>query len=327
VAALLDPLPAGLAAIEGLRPLIARTARSLAVVAGPLPCTRAARDPGGHGAPACDAYPLALSLRIADVLGELPRLRRAGGAAECPMLRSLDGFLTAAERGTYDPDAFTAAVEALVQGGRLYDAGVLLARQRREGHCGPRVLAAARALGRAPALGPALRADLLSVAVRCAAAALDDAVVDDLLALDGETRALPDLGRNLNVVLFATELSARAGRWDLLAKLAKQPAFVDRWMAEDADAAATALLIEAAAAALAGEPLPRSGGARERLCGAPPTGARAALCAQLDDLGAAGALPEPERRRRAKEALDGVIAAARAQAGQRPRPRAAPTSR
>ncbi|WP_433936675.1 hypothetical protein AB3662_18570 [Sorangium cellulosum] len=313
VAALLDPLPAGLAAIEGLGPLVARTARSLAAVAGPLACTEARVELGGYEEPACDAYPLALSLRIADVLGKLPHLRRAGSAAACPVLRSLDGFLTAAERGTYDPDAFTAAVEALRRSGRLYDAGVMLARQRREGHCGPLVLEAARALGRAPSLGPALRADLLSVAVRCAAAALDGSVVDDVMALDGETRVLPDLGRNLKVVLFATELAVRAQRWDVLARLARQPDFVARWLGESDDAAATALLIEAAAAALAGDPAPgdaRVDGARERLCGQPPAGDRAALCAEIQRL-RPGALPEAQRRQSAKEALERLLAAAR----------------
>ncbi|WP_437640696.1 hypothetical protein [Sorangium sp. So ce854] len=314
VAALLDPLPAGLAAAPGLGPLVARTARSLAAVAAPLACTAAKVELGGFEEPACDAYPLALSLRIADVLGKLPHLRRAGSAAACPVLRSLDGFLTAAERGTYDPDAFTAAVEALRRSGRLYDAGVMLARQRREGHCGPAVLEAARALGRAPSLGPAQRADLLSVAVRCAAAALDERVVDDVMALDGETRVLPDLGRNRKVVLFATELSARAQRWDVLARLARQPDFVARWLGVSDDTAAAALLIEAAAAALAGEPAPRDArarGAHERLCGGqPPGGARAALCADIDRL-RAGALPEAQRRQHAKEALERLLAAER----------------
>ncbi|MGK3971043.1 hypothetical protein WMF38_04945 [Sorangium sp. So ce118] len=316
VAALLDPLPAGLAAVAGIGPLVARTARSLAAVASPLACTEAKVELGGYEEPACDAYPLALSLRIADVLGKLPHLRRAGSAAACPVLRSLDGFLTAAERGTYDPDAFTAAVEALRRSGRLYDAGVMLARQRREGHCGPLVLAAARALGREPSLGPALRADLLSVAVRCAAAALDASVVDDVMALDDETRALPDLGRNLKVVLFATELATHAQRWDVLARLAKQPEFVERWLGESDEAAATALLIEAAAAALAGEPAPRGAhvdSAHERLCGRPPAGDRAALCAEIQRLGA-GALTEPERQQRAKDALERQLAAARGQA-------------
>ncbi|WP_437900543.1 hypothetical protein [Sorangium sp. So ce124] len=316
VAALLAPLPTGLAAVPGLDPLVARTARSLAAVARPLACTEARVELGGYEEPACDAYPLALSLRIADVLGKLPHLRRSGSAAACPALRSLDGFLTAAERGTYDPDAFTAAVEALRQSGRLYDAGVMLARQRREGHCGPVVLAAARALGRAPSLGPALRADLLSVAVRCAAAALDASVVDDLMALDGETRALPDLGRNLKVVLFATELAVREQRWDVLSRLSKQPDFVGRFRGESESAATTARLIEAAAAVLSGEPAPRDApgdGARDAPCGEPLAGDLAALCAEIQRL-RPGALPEPQRRQAALEALTNLLAAARGQA-------------
>ncbi|WP_437593692.1 hypothetical protein [Sorangium sp. So ce1000] len=322
VAALLDPLPAGLSAVPGLDPLVARTARSLAAVARPLACTEAKVALGSYEEPACDAYPLALSLRIADVLGKLPHLqRRAGSAAACPALRSLDGFLTAAERGTYDPDAFTAAVEALRQSGRLYDASVMLARQRREGHCGPVVLAAARALGRAPSLGPAMRADLLSVAVRCAAASLDSSVVDDLLALDNETRALPDLGRNLKVVLFATELAVREQRWDVLSRLSKQPDFVGRFRGESEGAAATARLIETAAAVLAGEPAPPDApgtggigdGARGDPCRGPVDGDRAALCDEIQRL-RSGALPEPQRRQAARDSLERLLAAARGQA-------------
>src|SRR6185369_14346651 len=97
--------------------------------------------------------------------------RRGESAARCAPLRSLDTFLADAERGAYDPDAFTRAVEDLRASGRLYDAATLLTRHRREGHCGPSVLAASRALGRAAALGPLVRADLLSGAINCTAAA------------------------------------------------------------------------------------------------------------------------------------------------------------
>ncbi len=57
VAALLAPLPTGLAAVAGLDPLVARTARSLAAVATPLACTEARGvELGGYEEPACDAY-------------------------------------------------------------------------------------------------------------------------------------------------------------------------------------------------------------------------------------------------------------------------------
>ncbi|MCC6559423.1 MAG: hypothetical protein IT372_41415, partial [Polyangiaceae bacterium] len=321
VARLFDPLPAGVAAVPEIRPAVQRAARALAAVAAPLPCTEARVELGAYEEPACDTYPLALSLRVADVLKKLPRLRRGGGAGSCGPMRSLDAFLAAADRGTYDPDAFTAAVEALRAGDRLYDAAVLLTRQRREGHCSPTLVAAARALGRAPALGPPLRADALAVAVNCGAAALSAPVIDDLVALDGETRRLPDLGRNLHLMLFVTDLAAREKRWDLLARLAAQPDFVERWMKVSPEAATAALLIAEAAAALstpaAGASTPAAGapsparGAHELLCETFPPGDRAEACADIKALRAAQASPD-ERRRRARDALQKLVA----QAGQ-----------
>jgi len=311
VAALLDPLPASVAALPELKPVAARAARALTALAAPLPCTEAKAELGAFEAPACDAYPLALSLRIADALKKLPHLRPAGSAAQCAPLARLDAFLMSAERGTYDPDAFTQAVEALRADGRLYDAAVLLTRQRHEGHCGPALVAAARALGRAPALGPALRADLLSVAVNCTSTTLSEPVVDDLLALDRETRLLPDLGRNLRVVLSIAELAQRAQRWDLLQRLTAQPDFVERWMKVSPHAATGALLIEQAAALLAetaSPPRPGAAATYDLLCQTFPPADRAALCGDVAALRAARSLPRDQRRRRAEEALERLIA-------------------
>ncbi len=146
-----------------------------------------------------------------------------------------------------------------------------------------------------PRSAPALRADLLSVAVRCAAAALDASVVDDLMALDGETRALPDLGRNLKVVLFATcgARRARAALGRPRAAPPKRPRLRRAAGRGESDAAATtARLIEAAAAVLAGEPAPRDAPATARASGSagePPAGDRAALCAEIQRLGAGAA--------------------------------------
>lgn len=313
VAELLDPPPFGLAAVKDQDKLYARTRRSLATLADPLPCTEAKLELGGLEEPACDAYPLALSLRVADALKKLPHLRRAGSASQCGPLRSLDAFLTAAERGTYDPDAFTQAVEALRADGRVYDAAVLLSRQRQESHCSPAITGAARALGRAASLGPSLRADLLSVAVNCTSAALTDAVVEDLLALEAETRRLPDLGRNLRVVFFVVELGLRDRRWDVLARLAGQPDFVERWMRVSPYAATAALLIGHAAAALAagtekGAGVAAPGDATyELLCQTFPPGDRAGLCADVAALRGARGLSAEQRRRKAEDALRGLL--------------------
>jgi hypothetical protein len=322
VARLLEALPAGLAPLPEVKPVAARAARSLAAVAAPLPCTEARVDLGAFEEPTCDAYPLALSLRIADALKRLPHLRRGGSAPQCAPMQRLDAFLGAAERGTYDPDAFTRAVEALRTDGRIYEAAVLLTRQRQEGHCGPALVGAARALGRAPALGPALRADLHSVAVNCTSTTLSDAVADDLLALDRDTRLLPDLGRNLRVVLSVAELAQRAQRWDLLERLVAQPDFVDRWMKVSPHAATAALLIEQAAALTADRLAPARPGAtaaHDLLCQTFPPGDRAGLCEDLTALRSARALPPEQRRRRAEEALRRLIAEP-APAGRPPRP-------
>ena len=311
IAGILDPVPFGLAGVAGLDPVLARARKSLRVVAEPLACTRAKVDVGAYEEPACDAYPLALSLRIADVLKKLPRLRRGESAARCAPLRSLDAFLGGASLGAYDPDAFTRAVEDLRASGRLYDAATLLTRQRREGHCGPSILAASRALGRAPGLGPLVRADLLSGAINCTAAAGGPEVSADLLALDAATRALPDPARSLKVLLSIADLAARTEQWALLDELVTQPGFVDRWTAVHPTAAAAALLFAHASAVLAGRPidLEKTRAAYELVCTIFPPGDRAEACADLAALRSMSQATAADRRRSAKEAVERRVAA------------------
>ncbi|AKT40040.1 uncharacterized protein CMC5_041930 [Chondromyces crocatus] len=302
---ILDTSPLGLASHAGFAPLLARTRRSLAALAEPLPCTSAKVELGHHEEPTCEGYPLALSLRAADALTKLPRLRRGNASAACGTLRHLDAFLTSAERGTYDPDAFTRAVEALRTDGLLYDAAVLLTRQRQESHCSPTLTSAARALGRAPAIGPALRADALSVAVNCTSLTLADGTVDDLLALHAETRNLPDLNRHVQVMLFMTDLAQRESRWDLLARLTEQPEFVERWLNVSPRLATAALLITHVAGILHrdGAVSEKASAAHDLLCKTFPPGDRAPLCNDITALRAAQALPKEQRQRRAEQAL------------------------
>jgi len=311
IAGILDPVPFGLAGIPALEPTLARARKSLRAVAEPLACTHAKVELGAYEEPACDAYPLALSLRIADVVKKLPRLLRGESEARCASLRSLDTFLGAAEKGAYDPDAFTRAVDDLRGGGRLYDAATLLTRQRREGHCGPGILAASRALGRAPTLGPLVRADLLSVAVNCTAAAGGPEVSADLLALDAATRALPDPARSLKVLLSIAELATRTDEFSLLDKLAEQPDFVDRWMTVHPTAATAALLFAHASAVVSGRAvdLEKTRAAYELVCELYPPGDRAAICADLVALRAPPKGPTADRRRAAKEAVARAVAA------------------
>lgn len=311
IAGILDPVPFGLTGVAELDPVLARTRKSLRFVADPLACTRAKIDVGAYEEPACDAYPLALSLRIADVLKKLPRLRRGDTGARCAPLRSLDAFLGGADRGAYDPDAFTRAVEDLRAGGRLYDAATLLTRQRHDGHCGPLILTASRALGRSLTLGPLVRADLLSVAVNCTAAAGGPDVAADLVALDAATRALADPARSLKVLLSVADLAARTDQWALLDQLVQQPDFIDRWSTVHPTAAAAALLFDHAVAVVAGRPvdLEKTRAAHALVCEIFPPGDRAEVCADLAALRAPPAGSPADRRSVAREAVQRRITA------------------
>ena len=322
VATMLDHPPLGLAGIPELSPVTARARRSLKVLAEPLPCTDAKVEVGGYEEATCDAYPAALSLRIADALKKLPRLRRGTEvAARCGPLKSLDTFLAGADRSMYDPDAFTRAVEELRADGKGYEAAVLLTRQRHPNHCSPALVAAARALGRSALLGPALRADLLSSAVNCAALSGGPEVEADVLALDDETRRLPDPSRSLKLLVSIADLAARTDRWELLGKLVDKPDLMGRWMGVHPNAAAAALLLDHAVTAIRGQAvaLERTKETYQLLCETFPSADRAEMCAAIAGLRAPLRGPMAERQRLAKEAVRKLVAsAAAAPPGKRP---------
>jgi hypothetical protein len=321
VATMLDRPLLGLAGIRELEPVTARARRSLKVLADPLPCTEARVEVGGYEEVTCEAYPAAVSLRIADALKKLPRLRRGAEAARCAPLRSLDAFLASADRGTYDPDAFTRAVEGLRADGKGYDAAVLLTRHKQPNHCNPALVAAARALGRSPQHGPALRADLLSSAVNCTALAGGPEVEADVLALDEETRRLPDPSRSLKLIVSIADLAARTDRWDVLGKLVDRPDFVSRWMGVHPNAAAAALVLDHAVRALRGDPVSveATQGTYRLLCETFPSAERAEMCATAAALRAPLLGPAGDRQALAKEAVRKlVISVAAGPPGKRP---------
>ncbi|MBK9263364.1 MAG: hypothetical protein IPM54_26615 [Polyangiaceae bacterium] len=249
---ILGHLPIALSAVSSAKPPLERAKRGLRVVAEPLACTEQKVELGGYEAPACDEYPFALALRAGGALRKLPHLRRDAGKA-CPAsLSAVDTFLVGVEKGGYDPDAFTRAVSELVSHGRPYDAAVLLARQRQPTHCNPSLVTAARTVGRSPAVGRSLRADVLSVAINCSL--LDDATLADIALVDTETSMQADRGRNLTLLLFAAELGVTRQRWDVLGRLAKNPTFVSRWLDTNPKAALFAVVLAQAASILAKEP-------------------------------------------------------------------------
>lgn len=252
---ILGNLPVALSAVSSApssAKSLEKAKRGLRVVAEPLACTNEKVELGGYEAPACDEYPYALALRAGGALNKLPHLRR-DPAKSCPTsLASLDTFLVGVEKGGYDPDAFSRAVVQLVSAGHAYDAGVLLARQRQPTHCNPALVTAARSVGRSPAVGRSLRADVLSVAINCSQ--LDDATLDDIALVDAETRGLADRGRNLSLLAFAAELAIARGRWDVLGRLTKDPTFVSRWLDTNPKAAMFAAVLARAAAIMNKEP-------------------------------------------------------------------------
>ena len=323
VAGMLDQLPLGVAGVKDLKPVVERAKRSLKVLAAPLPCADHKVEVGGFEEVACAEYPLALSLRIADVLKKLPRLRRgAESSRQCGPLKSLDAFLAGGDKGAYDPDAFTHAVEDLRADGKIYDAAILLTRQKHPSHCTPPIVAAARSLGRSPALGPWIRSDLLSAAVNCTAAGGGADVGADLALLDADTRKLLDPSRNLRLVFSVADLATRTDRWEMLASLVEQPDFVGRWMGIHPNAAAAALLLDHAVAAIAGKPvgLERTSATQKLLCETFKSAERADVCGMIDALRAPLAGPMAERQRLAKEMVKKLVAvtAAPAHAGKRP---------
>lgn len=249
---ILGNLPIALSAVSSAKPPLERAKRGLRVVAEPLACTEEKVELGGFEAPTCDEYPYALALRAGGALRKLPHLRRDPGKPCAVSHSALDAFLVGVEKGGYDPDAFTRAVAELVTAGRAYDAAVLLARQRQPTHCNQNLVAAARTIGRSPAVGRSLRADVLSVAINCSL--LDDATLADISLVDTETSNLGDRGRNLSLLVFAAELGMARERWDLLGRIAKNPTFVSRWLDTNPQVAMFVAVLAQATSILAKEP-------------------------------------------------------------------------
>ncbi|MBW2457155.1 MAG: hypothetical protein JRI68_21755 [Deltaproteobacteria bacterium] len=318
---LLDPLPLDLRGVPELGPVTQRAAGSVTVLTAKLPCTRTPAKLDRFQRVGCDAYPLALSLRVADALPTLPRLKANAevGHPGCAVWRELDGFLVAADQRRYEPDKFTKAAQALRQGGRVNAAATLLARQRHPDHCAPALTALARGLAQKAELGVHLRADLLSMAANCESGAELEA---DLKALDDLTRrhALPT--RNFEVLIFATKLALTSDRWAPLAAMSRRPGFIKSWLRLGPDLATAALLIHHAAAAGAGEPLDKAQSLPfyRLLCTTFPTKQRGAMCNAVTLLRGGGGMGG--KKRAAKDALAEFVK--QGTAALRPAPGAAP---
>lgn len=255
VAGLLDPPPIGLVGVAGIEPVLGRAETSLGLLTASYPCVKnKPKAIPSYAQATCKDYPLALSLRIADGLSALPRLRRGPAEdAACGAMAALDAFLGERDAGNYDPDRFMQAVTALKGAGRAYDAAALLTRQRNPAHCSPTIVAIARELGHGAGLSAELAADVLSAAVNCSVGAIDQRVLDDFVAIDGLTRDLADPTRGFTMLLFAIELALQKDEPRALAALTSQPGFVERWMGVSALTGISALIADHAASLLSGK--------------------------------------------------------------------------
>lgn len=317
----IEPLPPLLAPFPALAPVAKRAQLPIRVLAHKPPCDdRGAKKKRGKRKkqaplfgmfeePACALYPQAIALRIADKLPWLPRLHRAfGAAADCPLSRrSLDTFLGAADRGRYDPDAFLTAVTEAAQEGLIYDAAALLTRHAKRGHCAPRVVAAARALGASADLPPSMRADLLTMVVNCQSASSGPSLPEDARALDEVTKRLPDPTRNLTLSLSMGDLAVTQGRWALLGAITASPDYLSRWLGVHPDATLSALVLHHASLAARGLPIDRAATEEAYLsaCELLPANERKARCAEVRALRDGKA---EKREALAKKMVEGLLA-------------------
>ncbi len=309
--AVFDPVPLGLAGLPDADALVARTLRSLRVVAEPRECTRAKVDLAPYDYPGCDLYHPALAFRVADAARKLPRLSVKNGAAAraCPTEAALDRFLGEREAGGYDPDALTQAAVAFADSRRPYDAAVLLTRLRADPHCSPTLVGLARKLGREPSLGAQARADLLSVAVNCNATALDAAVVDDLATLDDELATLPDASRSFGLLVSTAQLAVESDRYDVLTRLVDKPGFISRWSRTTPTGGTVALVVDHASRLLTSRSIDssRSEDAFALFCRTYPAGPRAKTCTWLDTLRTRAGDTPKDRTDTARSALRAVF--------------------
>jgi hypothetical protein len=306
IAALLDPLPAPLRGIDELKPVAERTARSLETLADKLPCTDRRGRVQELERVSCDTYPLALSLRVADGLTRLPRLKPGAEAADatCGAWRELDEFLAAAEQQRYEPERFVATIDALRRTGRVNDAATLLARQRHQSHCAPALLNHARSLARQTELGVHLRADLLSLAANCDPSA---DITGDLTLLDEITQEHAVPARNFEVLVFAARLAVAEDRYKPLQAIARNKSFVKRWLEVGPDVATAALLVQHAAALGSGEKLDLQGTLPyyRMLCTSFPAKGRSTMCNALALLRGEGEVND--KKRAARDALSEFV--------------------
>lgn len=307
--ALLDPTPFGFAGVKEAEALLPSAKATLDLLAANLPCKKGKTKIPALTAPTCGEYARAIALRVADVLPALPKLTAKKGAVDtCPGTAAVDGFLQSADKGVYEPDAFLAAVDAVMNEKKLYDASVMLGRFRRGDHCSKAVFDRLTPLTDRFATVPAVRADLQSVRVNCSTGAAPTELSEALSALDDSLVLVGDAHRSVETVLFAAAASFQLGSWEPLEAVALKKDFLARWESRAPETLFAGLVFDHAATILHGDPV-RVEATKPQfdlLCGGAPPPERVPVCRTLEGLRRAGT-PDDALKKAAAEAVVALL--------------------
>ena len=305
------PLPPGLAGIPNIDPVATRARATVDALVAELACMHGKDPTASFERPACDAYPKALALRVADSLHVLPALSAGpkGQSGVCPDLAALNDFLVPAQKQTYEPDKFVEALGKLMEANKNYDATVLATKHRREDHCSAAVTDKLTALADRMKGAPTARADLLSAVVNCSAGAPPAELAKTLSNLDDELAKVGDPERTARIAIFATSITAKTGAVEPLAAIALKPGFLDAWRRNNPELLGVALILDHAATLLGGKEvrLHETEKQWDLVCSAHPPPDRAPVCKLIDQLRGKGTIDE--RKKAAKEALTAIVGA------------------
>ena len=295
---------------DGIKPVFARTKKTLHDLAAGLPCGGRKLDRAALLTTTCESYPRALGLRVADSVAGLPRLKPGprGETSACPDLAALDAFFAPMQEGRYEPDRLVLASRTLLDAGKTFDATILLTQQRDSGHCSRDVLAMLHDAASRLKGVPALRADVLGAAVNCGRGAISAELLADLDGFATEITRLGDPVRELELALFTADLALSSDDARPIAIVARRDGFIARSRESGPVLLGIALVLDHVASALAHDPI-RIAETRtdyELLCGTNPRDDRAELCGIVASLRSDTGAAE-ERAKTAKAALQKLL--------------------
>lgn len=298
-----DNLPTPLQGIADLEPVIARTKKTLGLLAAGLPCAGPKSDKAYLLKPTCAGYPLSVTLRIADSVAAMPELtsgKKSEAAAGCKELALLDAFLVPAQAGKYEPDKLLDAVDGMLAQKKGFEAAFLLTRPRAASHCTDRVVEQMRRAAEQMEGVATMRADLLTAIVNCEVGASAATVAADLTALDRELEIVGDPSRQIQIGLFTAALSVRRGEPLLLESIVKKKGFLESHR-QNGPLLPIALMLDHLASALAEKAIDVDGTRKDMdlLCGLGDLPAGPDTCKTLKQLRKEG-VTVAERKKQAE---------------------------